>query len=156
MVRTQGNTLVRRISQRSVHQQRKVATADQSSSIPLSKNLAAAMRGQAVITEAEAALAVLHKEVEVVIAAEAEARASEEGEAAGVEAKEEDGVVVAGTEASTPMSVKATRATGAWSTRIIMRYATGATWCTGRRSDRVWTSASGQIGDCSLINADVF
>jgi hypothetical protein len=90
---------------------------DQTSNTHLSKNKVAATPGRAAITEVAALPVALHKEVEVVIAVEAVARASEEEEVVAAEVKEEDVVVVAGTEASMPMLRRATRAMAAWSIR---------------------------------------
>jgi len=157
MVRTQGNTLVKRTSHHSVRL-RKAARVDQSSKTRL-KSQVAATPGQAAITEAVALLAVPHREAEAVTVAEAVARASEEEEVAAAEVKEEDVVAVAGTEASTPTLVKVTRAMAAWSTRTVMRYATGATWCIDGRNGCIvwWKSTTGSnSGDSPLINAEVF
>ena len=118
----------------------------------------AATPGQAAITEAVALPAALHREVEVVIAAEAVAKASEEGEVAAVEVKEEDVVAVAGTEASMPMLRKVTRAMAAWSIRDHDAI------CCWRYMVQRWTELlycvdiryGFGLGDSSLVNADVF
>jgi hypothetical protein len=139
-----------------VRQLRKVARVDQSSIRRLSKSQVAAP-GRAAITEAVALPVALHREVEVATAAEAVARALEEEEAAAVEVREVGVVAVAGTEASTPMLRKATKAMGAWSTRVMMRYDTGVWYIGGWNDGIVWTSSTGSnSGDSSLVNADVF
>jgi uncharacterized membrane protein len=99
-----------------VRQLRKAARVDQNSNTRL-KSKVAATPGRAAITEVVALPVALHREAEEVIAAEAVVKASEEEGVAVAEVKEVDVVAVAGTEASTPMLRKVTRAMAAWSIR---------------------------------------
>jgi hypothetical protein len=126
MVRTPGNTLVKRTSRHSVRQQRRVAKVGKSSNTRHSKDQIPATHGRAA--EVAVDLVVLRKEVEeeVVIAAEVVDRASEVDEvAAAVEAKEAGEVAVVGIGALMPMLVVKVTAEGAWSIRTTMRYPTG-------------------------------